>query len=65
LRSLWRALALAVAWLGGIASPMLTDDAMSLDRPAEERPAAAKSAVSADGTSLPQPPARNGRSEIT
>lgn len=44
LRSLWRAL--AVVWLGGIASPRLTDDAMSLDRLAEERPAAIKAQAS-------------------
>jgi len=56
LRSLWRALALA--WLGGIGSPMLTDDAMPWDRMTEERPAAAKPGAAAEGVVLARAPAR-------
>jgi hypothetical protein len=54
LRSLWRALALA--WLGGIGSPMLTDDAMQVDRVTGERPAAAQSGARVEALALP--PAR-------
>ncbi len=60
MRSLWRALALA--WLGGIGSPMLTDDAMPLDRVTEERAAAAKPGAPAAGATLAQAPARDAQS---
>ena len=56
MRSLWRALALA--WLGGVGSPMLTDDAMPLDRVTEERPAAVKPGA-AVAVPLVQSPARD------
>ena len=45
MRSLWRAL--AVAWLGGVASPMLSDDALAFDRVIEERAAPATRADAA------------------
>ena len=52
MRSLWRALALA--WLGGIGSPMLTDDAMQFDRVTEERRAAAKPGAPVEGAAMAQ-----------
>jgi hypothetical protein len=55
-RSLWRALALA--WLGGIGSPMLTDDAMQFDRVTEERRAAVKPGAPAEGAAMAQLRAR-------
>ena len=36
MQSLWRAMALA--WLGGLASPALTQDPASVDKISEERP---------------------------
>ena len=52
---LWRAL--AVAWLGGIGSPMLTDDPMQFERLIEERPAALTPGAPAVAT-LGQPPSQ-------
>jgi hypothetical protein len=60
LRSLWRTLALA--WLGGIRSQMLTEDPMQLERLTEERPAVLKPEASAEGTNLIDPLARDEQS---
>jgi hypothetical protein len=49
---------LALAWLGGVGSPMLADDAMQLDRVTEERPAGVKPGAAVEGAALAQPRAR-------
>jgi len=53
-----------VAWLGGIASPMLSDDAMTLDPTiVDERPAAANADALAAGAISTRSPDRDEPSQ--